>query len=701
MRALSLKQSWLLVFFLGLLVISMMSPIASHTYLPDSPDFAIHTGAIVQAKMALKEGQFPLRTASWQDNGFGNAFFTYYSPLPYMISGTLYKIWPGHGNPFSVLKITLWLFMVLAGWYVFQLALWLFRSIPVALLSSVVYLLSPYLLININTRGDFTEVIGQGLVPVVLYYTLKSFKEPHLRFGLFAALAWTALIMSHLVTFVYTSFFIGLFLVCLTLRDRTAWKSLLWTGTIYVVGCVLALWYLMPIALTTQLLPIQNQLSSPIKTAWLTPLPTLLSVGAVSPMPLPGNNELSMALYSAVGWPILFAVCVLGYLLIQKRLFFTKASKKTIAILLALFCLAFFVTWSPINFWRCLPQVLAIAQFSYRLLTQTMWIGTLLFGFALLEIFRGKLDYRYAAFGVVLIGLASSSWLPTNLSGAVTVDDIIQKPSLGYGQHAYLITPSKLSDLIVAGKTELPVVTSDNWLLLNQTISLPATLATTSNASLHLVGTLPHELFSEPVTLTLFIDGQVKVTQTILPGDFELNLPLHPAIPADAKTFTLQFSLDRPYVPSVANHSFSDSRLLGIKVHSLQVDNLSPEANAMSVALTEPHCRHQNTLTVCDIRVKPETGLVQLPSFYYPGLLRVKVNGKAVNYLPLSYRDVVLTGLRLAPGSDEVSIEFVGITWANWVSAIAWMVILISLMTMAIQAFAGRRTVAGLARELG
>ncbi|MDR3476674.1 MAG: 6-pyruvoyl-tetrahydropterin synthase-related protein [Gammaproteobacteria bacterium] len=700
MRALSLKQSLLLVLFLGLIAVSMLSPIASHRYLPDSPDFAIHTGAIVQAKTALKDGQFPLRTVSWQDNHFGNAFFTYYSPLPYMISGTLYKIMPGHGNPYSALKATLWFFILLAGLYIFKLTYWLFRSMPVALLSSVVYMLSPYFLININTRGDFTEAVGQGLIPVVLYYTLKSFKEPNLRLAIFAAVAWTSLLTSHLVTFVYTSFFIGLFLICLTLRDRTAFKRLLWTGVIYLFGCVLALWYLMPIALTTRFLLVYNQLTSPMKAAWLTPLPTLLSVGAVSPVPLPGNNELPMALYASVGWPILFAVFLLSYLLIQKRLFFTKASKKTIAILIALFGLAFFIIWSPINFWRFVPEVLAIAQFSYRLLSQTMWIGTLLFGFALLEIFRGKLDYRYVAFGVVIIGLTSSTWLPTNKSGALTVDDIIKAPSLGYSQHAYLISPNKLPQLMIAGQTDLPLVTSDNWLLLNQPITLPATLATTPRATLHLVGTLPPELFTAAVKLTLFINGQATTTETLQPGNFELNFKLHHAIPANAEKFTLAFSLDKPYVPKLANPNFNDARLLGVMVRSIQVENLSSELNAMSVTATQPDCAHHNTLTVCHIHVTPEATLVQLPSFYYPGLLRVKVNGEQANYLPLLHRDQVLTGLRLAPGNYEITVEFVGITWANWISGIAWIVILVSLITMILLRCLERDTEGKLQQEL-
>lgn len=684
MSFLKMKQPLLLLVFLGLIATCMLAPIAAHDYLPESPDFAVHTAAIVQAKMALQTGQFPIRTAVWQDNGMGNAFFMYYSPLPYLFSGSLYLLFQHGVNPFSIMKVTMWLFILLSGIYFFKLTHWLFRSSSVALLTSLVYMLSPYLLININTRGDFTEVIAQGLVPVVLFYALKSFKEPTGFYRLCTILAWGALCLSHLVTYVYTSLFVGLFLLGLTLRDRSQWKQLIWSGILYGAGCVLALWYLLPIANTVNYLPVNQEIQTPMKAAWLTLLPNLLSITAVSPMPLPGNHELPMPLFAAVGWPILFAVFLLVYLVMQKKMVYINASKKTVAILLALFALAFVMTWSPFDFWHYLPRFLTIAQFSYRLLSQVMWIGCLLFGFALLEIFRGKVDYRHVALGIILLGLCASSWLPTNNSSEYTVTQIRNEPNLGYSQHAYLIDPLQLPNTVYVSHADLPFITGDHWLIFNKEVTLPAVLLQDSHANLNLVGVLPMTMFSSPVNLSIMIDGQVRAIRTIAPGAFELDLPLRQLVTTTQKPFRLAFALDKPFIPS--EHSTSnDHRALGIVVRALHVNQLPPNLTAMNLHDVQPHCTQQSTETHCHLGITAETEIVPLPRFYYPHLMHVTVDGKNAAYFPIAYRDTTLTGVRLTPGIHDIHIRLQGIPWANWVSAIAWITLLFGFMVLAMK----------------
>jgi hypothetical protein len=681
MQALTWQQRILLCIFFGIIALSLLAPLNSNRYLPESPDFSNHVAGIVQAKMALTEGQFPLRTAPWQDQGWGNAFFQFYGPLPYLLGGAVYK-WVIHSNPFIAYKIIIWSALLLAGIYLFRLVSWLTHSRPVAILASIVYLASPYLLININIRGDFTESIAQCLIPIILYYTLRYYSKPQdFKRGIATAVIWSALITTHITTFVYSSLFIGLFLLLITLMTENRWKNLIYTGLIYFYSCVLTSWYLVPIILTKKYLFINNQLGNPTDSAWLTPLPTLLSITAVSPMPLPGNGELSIPLYAAIGWPILMAVGVIIYLLLEKKAFLSNKKKQWTLPLLSIFGIAFFCVWSPINFWQFLPSFLTFLQFSYRLLTQTMWIGTLLFSFAILALFKKNLNIRHVFIGIVLISLCSSSWLPTQKSSAILIKNIKYKPDLGYSQHDYLVSPSFVPDLLWKGNIELPLITGDNWLELNKEFILPMRLFLKSDkAAIRLIGNLPADLFKKSVRLSFYVNNKEKFSRRVMPGNFVWNIPLNKMLPLKQKEIKIYFIADRSVIPSKISNS-TDNRSLAIKINSLNLVNLSNEQSTLPVQVTQKTCSRSKTYLTCHLLVTAENNYVQLPLLYYPKLLRIKVDGNTVSYIPLGYRNnMALTGIKLTPGLHEIKAKFIGIVWANWLSSIAWILLLITLL---------------------
>lgn len=561
------KQHILLLALFGVIAISLLAPIASNHYLSEIPDFANHIAGIVQARMAMSEGQFPIRVAPWQNLGWGNAYFQFYSPLPFTLGGLIYKLAP-HASPFFAYKMTIWLSLLIAAIYSFRLTSWLTRSREIGILSAVVYIAAPYFLININTRGDFTESVAQGLVPVAIFYALRCLlNPPNITTVALVAISWFALLTAHLLTFIYTSLFAGLFLLILTATDRSLWKNLVFCGFGYALGCLLALWYLVPIALTEKFLFINTMLTNPSEWSWLTPLPTLFSVTAVSPIPLPGNGSLPMPLYSSISWPILLAVGVAIYATVQLKQACDNKTKKMLFALLPLFVLAFFMIWTPFDFWKYLPKILATAQFTYRLLTQTMWLGMLIFAFSLSILFKEKLALHHVVVGLLLIGLASSPWLPTN-KGGQKVSQLKNNPDLSFGAINYLVEKSTLSTKVYNSQ--------NNTLKINQVIT-------------------------------------------------EKRLPV-------------------------------------------------------SGALTNS-CTRAHAVISCDFTVTDHNDLVQLPIIYYPHLLDIKVNGKQTDYLPSTSNDLVLSALKLAPGNYKLTAKFVGITWANWLSSVAWIATLLMLLS--------------------
>lgn len=672
MKALNWKQGFLLIILFGLISVSLLAPIASNDYLPPA-DFASHTAAIVQAKMALEEGQFPIRTAPWQNQGWGNAYYQFYSPSSFMLAGYIYKLLP-YTNPFFCYKLTLWLLLVTAAFYCYRLMSWLTRSHEIGILSGAVYIFAPYYLITINTRGDFTEAFAQGLIPVVIYYSLRCFYNPYRSSCLaLCACSWFALSTAHLITFVYTSLFAGIFLLLLTIANTPMWRKLLLCALGYILGCLLAIWYLAPIALIQKYLLIHEALSNPSNLAWLTLLPTLFSIALVGAMPLPGNGLVSMPLCFAVGWPVLLATGVIAYTLIDSKPFSDRKTRKIAEAALITFILSFLAIWSPFDFWSALPQFLTIAQFTYRLLTQTMWLGMILFGLALSLLFKQKLELRHVVVGLLLIGLASSSWLSTNKSSSKIPSQIMVNPDLDFGAPNYLILQKTLLNNIYVGNTELPLIPTDNWLVLNQETLLPyELLANEPHAILELTGTLPSYISHTPVYLNVELNGK-KISHLIPPGDFTWNLPIGALIRGTPEQgLRIKFTSPQPYIPSKHDPQSSDSRSLIVQVKTFRLRQLSPLKSALPVSETANYCHQLQAETLCTLSITAKNSFVQLPVIYYPGLLNIEVNGKVSDYFPLAHQSMVLTGLKLQPGNYKISVRFSGLSWANWISRIAW-----------------------------
>jgi hypothetical protein len=69
----------------GVVAISLLAPMASNEILPAAVDHGNHVAMIIQGRMALEEGQFPLRVAPWQHNSWRYPLYQFYSPFVYTV----------------------------------------------------------------------------------------------------------------------------------------------------------------------------------------------------------------------------------------------------------------------------------------------------------------------------------------------------------------------------------------------------------------------------------------------------------------------------------------------------------------------------------------------------------------------------------------------------------------------------------------
>lgn len=101
----------------------LMAPLASNTIVPELPDLPFHISASWQARLALAEGQFPLRVAPREREGRRYAAFQLYGQFPYTVAAVLQKVaLPDTPQaPYVALKVVVWGSLVMGGLYLYRL----------------------------------------------------------------------------------------------------------------------------------------------------------------------------------------------------------------------------------------------------------------------------------------------------------------------------------------------------------------------------------------------------------------------------------------------------------------------------------------------------------------------------------------------------------------------------------------------------
>jgi hypothetical protein len=307
-----------------------------------------------------------------------------------------------------------------------------------------------------------------------------------------------------------------------------------------------------------------------------------------------------------------------------------------------------------------------------------MWTGSLLTAFAILLIFPEKLDRRHLILGILVIVMVSRPWLPIP-RGTVTVEELLKEPLFKYsGALDYLYrTPPKT----LYGNTELHL-SANNWIpgyaewdiYLNKPLNLGAEIyypkwQPQEKPILSIVGEVPLENIQDKANLLVQIDGKTLATIPLTQRNLLAKVPLGSVqlLNNNNKTFGLKFLVEG---------ATRDSKPLVIRMKNLRFEGLSSENTLTSVDHSKEMCHQKGSITHCDIIVQDNTGGIQLPILYYPKMQRVWVDNRRVEVFPVNDREFSLVGLKLAPGRYQVQVQFVGFTWANWISLLSWLSII-------------------------
>lgn len=658
------QESWFFLFFAFIALLPLV-PMASNLFIPNEKDFYNHVAAIIQAKSALAEGQFPLRVAPFEQFGWRYPFYQFYSPTSYTFAALIYKFLTPD-NPFVALKITLWTALLIGGIYIRRLALWFTGSNAVSLLTGVVYLTAPYCAIAIGRIGGFNEGIAFGVIPPVIYYTLKRYFDPsEKKFLLQTALCWYLLATIHMVTFVYTSLFTAILILFISFNKPQALYRMINTGIAYGFAFLMAMWFLGPILLLQKHLVINVTFSDAI-TFYNDYSPNLLSL--ISPIAnfLIKMENMVGTVRPSIGIPIVMSALIAIYVFFHRDELSTPQYKEWMLPLLGVFLIAFILVWSPFNFWIWLPDSLRIGQYSWRILSQVMWIGALLFACAMSWLFKDGLDIRHVIIGSFLIIVASSSWLTMLDKPLYPVANIIKNPHLIFGEGSYLINTQRTTQYVDnVDNLILDTLMPNKELKFNFPYYIsPKLLDYAQDPYVLVKGSVPF-VKGKDNKIIAYLNHSLLSEYALKTGNFEWKISL--------KKFQHLSTNDMLKLQFKNAGSFFANKTNVVKIDKILLTGFLNPHEVISVEKSKTLCHQVRTETICEVRVPSHVRLVELPILYYPHLIKVTLNDKVVSPQSILYRYLTIVGITPLPGQqNKIKVEFTGLSWANRVSLIGW-----------------------------
>ncbi|MDR3490580.1 MAG: hypothetical protein P4M12_00890 [Gammaproteobacteria bacterium] len=672
-----------LLLLYAVIALLLLAPIASNTSIPNVIDYFTHMAGIVQANVALSAGQFPLRTAPLSHQGWYYPLFQFYSTTAYTFSGLIYH-WFTANNPFMAYKISLWCALIFGGIYMFKLAYEVVGSRASAVLASIIYLTAPYNIILIDHIGALNEALAIGILPAVIFYTLKLY-HPNNSYLLYSitAVCWYVLITVHLLTFIFSSLFVGLFLVLMTVLQQQKFGNLLRVGIAYIFAILLACWYLMPIVLLQKILVISGTFSD--TTAFNIYTPTFsqlfspyadISAGVMSPN---GFINLISQIHLSVGLPILLGFGVCLYAVFKNKFVASEKYNQYVLSLLITFIIAFMLVWSPLDFWHSLPNILMVIQYSWRLLGQVMWLGSLLCAGALCWVFQKDFKLKYILCGMVIIFFSSITWLlpardTINEISTAKLNDLPKILDDGFNIEAYLIDIKKNSSLIslidnvsiFQGMPGEPL--GFRTINFNANYFIPAALINLANSPYLIVqGGDTNKAISSNDKMWALINGDIVSTYYLKPGLFTWKIPLE------------QFKNVNNKLPLHLQFKTNQKNVVALKKISLE--GFLKSQDVITLKNSVSNCIRVRDKSICHIQVPASVRLIELPLLYYPQMLHITVNGKEVSYYGVLNEGSLIVGIVPEAGKTNIiEFQFRGLLWANYISVTAWGMLFLLLM---------------------
>lgn len=326
---------------------------------------------IFDLHQAWQTGVFYPRLSHNLNFGYGAPLFQYYPPL------ASYAAMPFVGAGVGYVEAAKAVFTIAlagasAGAYIY--ARWLFNNRLAALLTALVFLFSPYLLLNVYERGALSETVGMALLPWLFYALHRLIYQPGVALFLLVVFVAAMSILAHNVTALFVTPAMILFVVLVATFDQRPKSMLLPLGALFV-GLGLSAFYWLPAIgelgySRAESFMIGDANASTVSRHLVTPF-TLLQWNPI--VEYSGPSRFRFGLLHSV-----LAVLAVAAIYFQKTLPRRSVVTLILMSLVLLFVLLLQLTWfQPL--WDVLPLVRFI-QFSWRLFGLASFSAAILIG---------------------------------------------------------------------------------------------------------------------------------------------------------------------------------------------------------------------------------------------------------------------------------------------------------------------------------
>jgi hypothetical protein len=661
------------------IIISIMSPLGSDIPV-ESPakDLLNHISGIVEAKNALIEGQFPIRVAPNALDGDRYPIFQFYGNFPYTLGGIFFIL---TNDPYLAFKFVIILSLFLGAYYLYKFGLWTTNNKYAAIIASVVYLTAPYILTDIHGRFAYPELVALGLIPVIFYYFFQCTHSKNICNYVILTFFLVLLFLTHNIFTLYTLVFIFIILVLLVAMNLLHIYQVIRIILCIGLSFLMSNWYLLPQLLLVNNLVIRSVQNNPFDVNYLSTLWVLLAPSKILPLPL--NYFDNPNLGFQIGYTLLtFFACGIIVLVSKQYSESNNSSKNNcikntylLKILILCSIISVILIWSPINFWIYFPNQLLFVQFPFRILGYLVIFGAMITPIAIVRIFD---DFKIQhAIIICLICISfTSTYLPNHIGESK--DSIIKEisnPDMGRGgaTTVYQMSKDSLSstNFPYGEKINLLEGYSGGWLLNTASISLNQ-FQYSGPIVIRMKGTVPDQI--KYLTLKFFANGEYLQQIDLPQGSFNFDIPIDnlskyysSQLDSSKNELIIEIQSDKYFIPNEITPQNSDKRQLSLLLDSFEI--FSPISSSEEyISARDPKIQKvsSNEFFINGSKI----AIIELPVLYYPDMLEIKINGESVPYFNIGNK----IGIKIQPGTNQITVDFVGSKIANYVSAISWII---------------------------
>lgn len=233
------------LFYLLILIslLPIISVFRNGTY--ESGDLTIHTSFAISFFESLKDGNYIPRWSGEMIYGYGYPLFLFIYPLPYYLASILHFLGI---NFINSLKIILALSFITSG-----IGMYLFTKEELknkfsAFFAALVYLFSPYHLVDLHFRVAIGEILAFAILPFCFLAIKKISYNITLKWFLLSAIGFSLLILSHqAISLISFPFIIAYCLYLWVTKNHKRIKYIFFYIFTLLVGLLLSCFYWIPV----------------------------------------------------------------------------------------------------------------------------------------------------------------------------------------------------------------------------------------------------------------------------------------------------------------------------------------------------------------------------------------------------------------------------------------------------------------------